>query len=328
MKKAIISMTLLSMAQLTITQASAIELTQASFQAMESSIKMSYDWDANMQRSNPYDKGDSVAKKIVLQSKMLDYLAHQTSLNIKQQQWLINARKSPLKIDIPSLHHPDQTINVINIGDKAKAVMQLHKDRETAGKLERRWKQGDFHHDEIADLAKKARRQVLILFLNRLSFAEQKAFADNLVTLLSDSNSTVISEYGHMMNQLIPLTLNKELLAIMLSGEANEFTHQLIQKLEDSFSKQEALELLLLAANNKSIRSQSYLLLAKNHHDSAVAAEFIAGELIHNERYWHALMVISPFVKSGFAELFLEIADELPEALKVKVIERVQGAQS
>ena len=206
---------------------------------------------------------------------------------LAHKSWLNAQLSSNDVLYIPNPDHPEQQLEVVNIAKQAKAVLTIWHYQEKAQLMEEdlahyRWQWPNF----IAEKG-KAKYSALSLALKNTDEKSIQWLQGELINTHSLSQAD---------NQLLVLLASfngsTHLVEQVWKNEADQYSYQLLQGIEQLFSEEETIKQLTLATHNQQLASQAILKLAKEYIDHEVAQNSLVHLLADNNFGWHAAMAV------------------------------------
>ncbi|TPH15571.1 hypothetical protein [Litorilituus lipolyticus] len=209
------------------------------------------------------------------------------SPTLAHKSWLNAHLSSSDVLFIPNPDHPEQQLEVVNIAKQAKAVLTIWHYQEKAQLMEEdlahyRWQWSDFiaekgkaKYSALSLALKNADEKTLQWLQGELINTPSLSQADNqLLVLLASFNGST-----HLVEQV-------------WRNEADQYSFQLLQGIEQLFSEEETIKQLTIATHNQRLASQAILKLAKEYIDHEVVQNKLVYLLGDDNSGWHAAMAV------------------------------------
>lgn len=227
--------------------------------------------------------------------------------------WLNSQLLSDDVLYIPNPDHPEQQLEVVNIAKQAKAVLAIWQYQEKAKTITEalasyRWQWPDFMAEQG-----KGKYAALSLALNDADKASLLWLQNELINSASFTQAD-----NQLLVMLASLHASKALVAQVWKNEADQYSYQLLQGIEQLFAKEEAIKQLYLASHNSQLASQAILKLTTVFIDDDSVQNKLLALLNEKDTAWHVAMAVCSSQHEGMIDKIMQLGRESSAILYVK----------
>ena len=294
----------------------AIEVTEQQWQKLSESKKV-----LSLEQINQLAPKLDTSESIWSASQLIKTVLGEIKPKAKHLHQLNKWRRSTATL---SVNLQGTLVEKVNIGNEASAAIREIRAKAKANQLYELWQSNQFDIAEFEKLQGDKNAAVFAAFFNRLAPVLQSGFADwsrQKVSELKQSQPGGLNYlFTHMANRLSDV----ELAEYVLKQPVNAASKQFLASLNTHFEQHEVLELLLMAMEQKGLRTDSMKLLAVNFAENKRAAAEVARAMTDDSSYWDALTVMPAFISADNRAAFEAVLPSLSTAHQKQVTMRLQ----
>lgn len=245
---------------------------------------------ANTQQIEQYLQSFDGEQAIIERAKVIKSLAARLQTD-PLTLWLNEQLVNDDKITQANPDHLNQVMTLVSVANSAKATLLHWRVAALTNEYLSQFTENRWLWTEFVESSDDVKSMALARLITELS-SEQLVQLQQSASL-SQARAQITNRDLYTLVKALPNSMLSEQL---IENKTDEFSYQHLALLPSLYSEQQAMQLLILSAENEKLASQSIMMMSKQYGDMPQAQEYLISALTQNKDIsfaWHVAAAVS-----------------------------------